>query len=78
MTRAWLVKGQDGIYRPRLETELEERMNPVPTKQNFKFWLKVSGYVVATVLAGLGALIGFLVMCSFSAVAWVVGKKVWK
>lgn len=64
MTRAWLTQGKDGIYRPRLEMEIEERMNSVQRKQELKFWLKVSGYVGATLLAGLGALIGFLVMCS--------------
>ena len=80
MTRAWLVKDENGVYRLRLEKEIEERLNPIPQKQDFKFWLKASGYVVATLLAGFGALIGFLVMCSFALVFWGIGKvrRTWR
>lgn len=67
------------IPYPDLETEIEARMQPAPARDRW-FWLRASGYFAATMFAGLGILIGMLVMCGFAAVFWGIDRmrKVWK
>lgn len=73
MTRPTLTESADGIYRPSLEDQIHERMHPVEERDAW-FWLRASGYFAATVLAGLGVLVGMLVVCGFAAVFWGIKK----
>ena len=79
MTRPTLTKSADDIYRP-LESQIEERMNPPLPARDKWFWLRTSGMFAATILAGLGVLIGMLIICGFAGVFFVIGKirRGWK
>ena len=79
MARSNLTEHPDGIYRP-LESQIEERMNPPLPARDKCFWLRTFGVFAATILAGLGVLIGMLIICGFAGVFFVIGKirRGWK
>jgi len=79
MTRPTLIKSADDIYRP-LDVQIEERMKPPEPVKDRWFWLRAFGYFTGTLLAGLGVLLGILIVCGFAVVFWGVGKiwRAWK
>lgn len=75
MTRPTLIICRDGLYRPALEQKLHEAMTreaAVPSRAEMT--LRAAGYFAATVLVGLGVLIGMIVVCGFAGLFWVLGK----
>ena len=79
MTRPTLVPGRDGLYRPALEQDIHEAMTreaAVPSRAEMA--LRAAGYFAATVLVGLGVLIGMIVVCGFAGLFWVLGAIIRK
>lgn len=74
MTRPTLTQQADGIYRPSLEDQIHERMHPVERRSDWRIYLETAGYLAATVFAGIGILIGMIVICGFAAVFWGIDK----
>jgi len=79
MTRPTLVPGRDGLYRPELEQKLHDAMTrEAAAPSRAEMALRAAGYFAATVLVGIGVLIGMIVVCGFAVVFWVLGAIIRK
>ena len=76
-----LVRQPDGSFKASPNAQIEERMNPeIILPSRTVLTAKAAGYFVATLLAGLGVLVGMLIVCGFAGLFWGIGKmrRAWK
>jgi hypothetical protein len=82
MNRATLTRSRDGIYHVQaMRAEIDDHMRPkVVEPPRLVLTMKAAGYFAATVLVGLGVLMGMIVVTGFAVVFWTLGKvrRAWR